>query len=737
MNTPRFLTSLLVLCSTLHLLAATWHVAEIGGGGYITGMIQDPRHPEVIYARSDVGGVFKSTDGARTWQACNAGMDKWYQHHVRSIAMDPVNTQVVYRAGGELVGWQHTGYIHRSTDGGQTWQLVCDSVDYFGNGSTRMCGEMIAVDPADHLHVMAGSYSRGLWESTDQGITWHCVGLRGERITFVRYFCGQLYVGTAFDGAIGNRNTIRQCMDYQRNLPSRLYVMTADGHLRQVFQSREVAFYDIAVLHGGATILLATNRCVMRSTDYGATFRPSGLPDKAMYQTLALDPHHEGRVYTARKFSEQDTLRIYVSDNAGQDWHLWTTGITAANLHELPTYAHADCAWLGASIACLMPDCADPDKMYLSNWWGVTVSYDNGRNFHCHNFKGLNILCGECILRHPVTPGKVYLAMADHGPLVSTDAGQTYRLMSSQARTSARTLAASRTNPEWLMWSEGSKRTNEGTPVRLTTDGGLTVTQVCHHQGNSYVQCLMEDPQVDGRYWMMQEGLLNDSVERGGIYRSDDHGQTWQRTASPYPAYMNCLPHRREYIDGNFLPVVSYQTKNASGTNHLMSADCFRRDVLYVGEWTEGLWRSDDAGRTWSNISTGLPRADADSARVLSFVHADPLRRGGLYAGYWKAGLWYSRDYGHHWKQISLSDQPVTNAVAMDKQGQTICVACSQHVSADRPAALFISTDNGQHWTDLYDAQLGALRIIDIALDADCRRIHVTTCGNGAYYVDY
>jgi hypothetical protein len=31
-----------------------WKISSLGGGGYITGFLQNPQHPEIFYARCDV-----------------------------------------------------------------------------------------------------------------------------------------------------------------------------------------------------------------------------------------------------------------------------------------------------------------------------------------------------------------------------------------------------------------------------------------------------------------------------------------------------------------------------------------------------------------------------------------------------------------------------------------------------------------------------------------------------------
>lgn len=137
--------------------------SDMGGGGYITGILQDPHNSDILYARSDVAGVFKSLDGGKSWTVKNGGLDKMSDHYCHSFAMDPFDNKRLLRASGDVRNFHFTGRIHCSTDGGESWRLVKDGLDYYGNGPTRMYGELIAFNQDRKGEVAAGSFSKGIW----------------------------------------------------------------------------------------------------------------------------------------------------------------------------------------------------------------------------------------------------------------------------------------------------------------------------------------------------------------------------------------------------------------------------------------------------------------------------------------------------------------------------------------------------------------------------------------------
>ncbi|MEO1290781.1 MAG: hypothetical protein AAFV93_23830, partial [Chloroflexota bacterium] len=102
-----------------------WKQSRLHGGGFITGLVQSKKNPDILYARADVAGVFKSDNRGLSWMAINQGMTDCHQHDVRSIAVSPHNPDILFRCSGSVRDSHFFGTIHKSADAGLSWRTVC------------------------------------------------------------------------------------------------------------------------------------------------------------------------------------------------------------------------------------------------------------------------------------------------------------------------------------------------------------------------------------------------------------------------------------------------------------------------------------------------------------------------------------------------------------------------------------------------------------------------------------
>ena len=129
-------------------------------------LVQSPHDPKVFLAGTENDGIFKSTDGGKTWEKVNTGLSGLT---IYSICFDPKNKNIVY-AGGFKTG------VCRSNDGGNSW--VCSKKGL--NGFTSI--HSLAVYPDSTDIVFAGTIDGGVYISRDGGNTWRFSGLKGAEV---------------------------------------------------------------------------------------------------------------------------------------------------------------------------------------------------------------------------------------------------------------------------------------------------------------------------------------------------------------------------------------------------------------------------------------------------------------------------------------------------------------------------------------------------------------------------
>lgn len=158
-----------------------WKSVRTGAsGGFIVDVVFNPKQKDLIYAKTDMGGVYRWNPGDGTWtQLMNwVGAEQWGLTGAEAIATDPVDPNRLYIAGGTYTNsWDpNNGAILRSTDKGETFEITPMPFKMGGNMPGRGMGERLAVDPNQNSILYFGAREeKGLWKSIDSGVTWNKV----------------------------------------------------------------------------------------------------------------------------------------------------------------------------------------------------------------------------------------------------------------------------------------------------------------------------------------------------------------------------------------------------------------------------------------------------------------------------------------------------------------------------------------------------------------------------------
>ena len=178
---PMFLFATLGLTTAFAQSNYTWNNVRIVAGGFVPGIVYHPNAQGLVYARTDIGGLYRSTNGGANWTPLLdwVNWSNWGYSGVLSVALDPNNANTVYAAVGAYTNSfdPNNGAILKSTDQGNTWSVAPLPFKVGGNMPGRGNGERLAVDPNNSNIVYFGATGNqtstfGLWKSTNAGSSW-------------------------------------------------------------------------------------------------------------------------------------------------------------------------------------------------------------------------------------------------------------------------------------------------------------------------------------------------------------------------------------------------------------------------------------------------------------------------------------------------------------------------------------------------------------------------------------
>jgi len=275
-------------------------------------------------------GVYKSTDGGKTWS--NVGLQD--SHDIGRIAIHPADTNTVYVAAlGHLWGANPERGLYKTTDGGKTWTAVLQIDADTGPAGSGTGVVDVAIDPGDPNIVYAAAYQRrrtpwnftsggpgsGLYKSSDAGKTW-------QKLT------QGLPAGPL--GRIG--------IDIYRKNPNVVYVIIESdlgGRTRSIEErSRE----------GG----------LFRSEDKGESWKRLSEvnPRPFYYSKVRVDPQNEANIYVLG-------ARFYITEDGGKTFR-----------NDGGTGIHGDfhAMWINP---------ANSNHLLLGSDGGIYLSYDRAKSW--------------------------------------------------------------------------------------------------------------------------------------------------------------------------------------------------------------------------------------------------------------------------------------------------------------------------------------------------------------------
>jgi len=307
----------------------TWTpIFDAAGVGSIGALAVAPSDPRVLYVgtgepdmRSNIAegeGVFRSSDAGRTWQ--RAGLEDSRQ--IGRILVDPKNPDVLLVAAlGHPYGSNDVRGVFRSTDGGRSWRrTLYKDADTGAIDLAAEPGSLTVVyaslwqtrRPPWNVYPPSSGPGSGLYKSLDGGQTWapltgHGLPARSGRIGLAIAPSAAARVFALVDAKDGGL--------YRSEDGGEHFVRVSDD---KRLWGRGWYFAGVTVDPADPEIVYVCNTAVYRSSDGGRTFVPiKGAPGGDDYHQLWIDPANPARRALA---VDQGAL---VTLDGGATWSSW------------------------------------------------------------------------------------------------------------------------------------------------------------------------------------------------------------------------------------------------------------------------------------------------------------------------------------------------------------------------------------------------------------------------------
>jgi photosystem II stability/assembly factor-like uncharacterized protein len=361
-----------------------WSDVKIGAGGFVTGIIVHPKAADIVYVRTDVGGLFRWNSTNQTWKqllrADNLPLE--VETSMESIAIAPSDPNMLYAATGAYTKTDEKGVtpgtLLKSSDRGNTWQILNLKLPMGGNEPWRWTGERLAVDPNNSNVVYFGSRLDGLWRSLDGGKEWSQVSTSmvpvGEPHPEVSQRAGVTYV--VFDASSGTTDGKTKVI-YAGVSGQGIYRTTDAGTTWQLLSSGPER--DLVPQQGRVTSKgeLITTFYRQEKDPRGAVWKFNQArwqditPEKGQnYSAVAVDPNKPDTLFVVTY--PMSPNGIYRSDNGGANWKTLNN-----HLDQLPWWPDWSFWSLTGGIAV---SSFHPGQVWLTNGIGVWKTEDGYGN---------------------------------------------------------------------------------------------------------------------------------------------------------------------------------------------------------------------------------------------------------------------------------------------------------------------------------------------------------------------
>lgn len=641
-----------------------WQTIPLQGGGFVDGFLYHPKKAGILYARTDVGGMYRYDYGHARWLPLmdGFGKDDWDCFGIMTMAVDPQKPERLYATCGLYLSDRvPDGAVVRSEDMGATWKITrLPGIKLGGNAMGRGTGERLQVDPNDSNILWLGTNRNGLWVSHDQGKNFAKSSYGQKSVTAVLISGQTLYVGSGEVGeglfrSTDGGQTFAAVPGSPKMIPHQM-ALGKDGTLY-------VTFSDNLGPHG------VTDGAVWKMKSDTWTDITPARPSKELtfgYSGLDLSPAGTLVVSTSDRYPGLDDL--YISHDGGAHWrpvkpqavhhtetHPWLVAYMGGHDADAANRNH-----MGHWMDAVKINPFNPNELLYGTGYGVWMTDNLGAldkgdqvdfHFRNDNFEETVVLG----LESPPAGPRVLMAAGDVGGTAFDDFSRTpqHGLFSPMNKTN-QSVAFAALKPNIIVRSVD----NETARGYISTDGSETWQPL--PSAPAPIATTDWHNHRAGKMVISAEGSTLVWVPEGErAYYSRDMGKSWT-LSDGWPK-----PERgQEAIADPVKDAVFYAFDRQTGTVLVSRDNGASFTALYTLTAEQGQLRAVPGreGDLWLAAGTALyhglkPVAGVDAAWQVTFGKAAP---GETYPAVFlwgkikgEEGLWRSDNAGTEWVRIN------------------------------------------------------------------------------------
>ncbi|MGD1080975.1 MAG: glycosyl hydrolase [Candidatus Sulfotelmatobacter sp.] len=669
-----------------------------------------------VFVGAASGGVWKSENGGTTYRSV---FDRESVQSIGAVTIDPSNSKTVWVGTGE--GWVRNSVsvgdgVYKSTDGGENWTNV-------GLKDSEHIAKIL-VDPGDGNNVLVCAMGhlwddndeRGVYKTTDGGKTWKKV----------------------LAGANGSSGCALMAMSRQE--PKTMYAAMWDFR-RQGWTFRSGG--------PGSGLFKSSN-----GGDHWTEISESsvkGLPPKPWGRiAVGVAPAKPQVVYA--NIEAEKGRGLYRSDDGGANW----TKLDASNYM----------VWRPFYFGNLIVDPKDENKIFKPDLI-LLYSTDGGKSF--------NVVSGSDhgdfhdVWIDPKNPN-IVIAGDDGGLWRSEDGGNRWKHQMNLPISQFYHVSTDNSDPYHVY---GGLQDNSSWVGDSSYPGGVSNSRWENMYGGdgfwmfedtsdpNYIYAEAQGGEIGrvNRYTHEIRGIKPlpnygekklrfnwntpihmSPTEKGTIYigaqflfRSRDHGQTWDRIS---PDLTTNDPEKQKQEESGGV-TVDNSSAEMHTTIYSISESPKNGQIIWVGTDDGNLQITRDGGKTWTNVVSNI--AGLGKFSWVSTVEASRFDEGTAYAtfdrhtfGDMKTYAYKTTDYGKTWTALPAQESGTrgfAHVIKEDSVNPNLLFLGTEF-------GLWISVDGGQHWAQYKGSNFPAVPVDDIAVQARESDLVLATHGRGIWIID-